>query len=305
MITAPESAILLSLQQVGVSAGGWPEVLRLLASYVQADQVQLFTPSRGWDQTGALAVPMPAILTGLRLRRVYTGAELMDRAPAFGGVAEAADHRAIGLRLSDGVGWLVALRQRGMFRAVDSATLTALLPHLEQAWRIAAQIADLSDQAARSDAMARRIGVGYVDFDARGLPVARDGVARDLLARMHQVPVLPRSMGQTAILSIPPDLDMLCQRKPDGCVEGVLRASVHALPKAEVLAEALHLTVSEARLVRALAQGASLSEAAQALGLTLETARYYSKQVYAKTGLRGQPDLIRCIWTSALAFGSA
>lgn len=303
MITAPESAILLSLQQVGASAEGWPEVLRLLASHVQADQVQLYTPSGGWGETGPLAVPMPEILTGLRLRRVYTGEELVDRAPALRGLAAAADHRAIGLRLSDGVGWLVAMRQRGMFRAVDSAMLTALVPHLEQAWHIAARFAELSGQATQAEAMARRIGVGYVDFDVRGLPVARDSVARDLLARMRQVPTLPRSMGQTALLSIPPDLDMLCRRRPDGRVEGVLRASQHALPAPDVLAEALHLTLTEARLVRALAQGATLAEAAQALGLTLETVRYYSKQVYAKTGVRGQPDLMRRIWTSALVLG--
>lgn len=303
MITAPEAAILLALQRAGVSARGWPELLRVLASHVQADQVQLFTPSKAWDQAGPLDVSMPEILTGLRLRRVYTGEELTDRAPAVGGVAAASDHRAIGLRLSDGVGWLVALRHRGMFRAVDSATLTALVPHLEMAWEVAIRFADLSRQAAQAGIFARRIGVGYVDFDARGLPVARDAVARDFLARMRQLPALPRSMGQTALLSIPPDLDMLCQRMPDGRVEGVLRTSPQALLTADALAEALHLTLSEARLVRALAQGATLAEAAQALGLTLETARYYSKQVYAKTGLRGQPDLMRRIWTSALAFG--
>ena len=303
MITAPESAILLSLQQAGASPGGWPDMLRLLASHLQADQVQIFSPSQAWDQDGPLAVPMPEILTGLRLRRVYTGEEFIERAPALGGLAAAADHRAIGLHLSEGAGWLVAVRQRGMFRAVDSATLTALLPHLEQAWQVAAQFAALSGRAAQAEAVAQRVGIGYVDFDARGLAVARDAVARDLLARMRQVPPLPRGMGQTVLLAIPPDLDLLCQRRPDGRVEGILRASRQALPAPDVLAEALQLTLSEARLVRALAQGASLSEAAQALGLTLETARYYSKQVYAKTGLRGQPDLMRRIWTSALVLG--
>lgn len=303
MITAPESAILLSLQQVGLSAGGWPEVLRLLASHLQADQVQFFTPSQAWDQDGPLDVAMPEILTGLRLRRVYTGEELTDRAPALGGDAAVSDHRAIGVHLTDGVGWLVALRQRGMFRAMDSAALTALVPHLEHAWQIAAQIAALSSQAAEAEAVARRAGVGYVDFDARGLPVARDAVARDLLARMRQVPTLPRSMGQTALITIAPDLDLLCQRMPDGRVQGVLRATGRALPAPEVLAEALRLTLSEARLVRALALGASLAEAAQALGLTQETARYYSKQIYSKTGLHGQTDLMRRIWTSAVALG--
>ena len=44
-----------------------------------------------------------------------------------------------------------------------------------------------------------------------------------------------------------------------------------------------------------------LVEAAQAHGLTVETARYYSKKIYAKTGARGQVDLVRNILTGVLA----
>lgn len=303
MITGQDSAILLSIARAGSQSEAWPAMLRDLADHVQGDHAQLFTPLQAWDHDGHLSATMPEIFAGLRVHRVYSGEELSDRTPAFG--AGTGDYRAIGLRLSDGVGWLVVRRLRGQFRAMDSAVLAALAPHLEQAWQGAARIAALSDRARQAEGVARRLAVGYVDFDARGLPVARDRVARDLLARMRQVPALPRNMGQTALLSIPPDLDLLCQRRPDGRIEGVLRASQHALPAPDILAEALHLTLSEARLVRTLAQGASLSEAAQTLGLTLETARYYSKQVYAKTGLRGQADLMRRIWTSALVFASA
>ena len=51
----------------------------------------------------------------------------------------------------------------------------------------------------------------------------------------------------------------------------------------------------------ALSRGMSITEAAQDLGLTVETARNYSKKVYAKTGARGQPDLIRFVMRSVLA----
>ncbi len=44
-----------------------------------------------------------------------------------------------------------------------------------------------------------------------------------------------------------------------------------------------------------------ITEAAQAHGLTVETARYYSKKIYAKTGARGQVDLVRNILTGVLA----
>jgi len=45
----------------------------------------------------------------------------------------------------------------------------------------------------------------------------------------------------------------------------------------------------------------SIVEAAEAHALTVETARYYSKKIYAKTGARGQVDLVRNILTGVLA----
>ena len=61
------------------------------------------------------------------------------------------------------------------------------------------------------------------------------------------------------------------------------------------------LSRSEARLALALSQGKSLAEAATALGFTLETTRNYSKRIYAKTGTRGQADLVRIILASIIA----
>ena len=58
------------------------------------------------------------------------------------------------------------------------------------------------------------------------------------------------------------------------------------------------LSPSEARLTAAIANGLSLVEAAEELGLTTETARNYSKRVYAKTGARGMADLVRLALTS-------
>lgn len=301
MITASESEILIAIAQAGAEGGNWPPVLRLLAAHLQADTAQLFTPAQSWDQSGACSMAVPDVLSALRLGRVYTGAELEDRDAAFGNAA--ADHRAIAFQLAQGVGWLVVQRSRGEFRAMDSAALAVLAVHLQGAFKIAAKITDLTQRATQAEVLARRMGVGCVTFDARGQPQACDPVAADLLGQMQHAPTLPRDMGQTALLVLSPDLDLLCQRAPDGRVTGVLRTTRQPLPPPEDIAKALHLTRSEARLARALALGASLSEAAQALDLTQQTARYYSKQIYAKTGLRGQPDLIRRIWTSALALG--
>jgi DNA-binding CsgD family transcriptional regulator len=67
------------------------------------------------------------------------------------------------------------------------------------------------------------------------------------------------------------------------------------------LVDLFGLLPSEARLAWLLAQATSISEAAEALGLSLETARNYSKKIYAKTGAKGQADLVRIVLTSVLA----
>ena len=61
-----------------------------------------------------------------------------------------------------------------------------------------------------------------------------------------------------------------------------------------------HITRSEARFALKLADGLSIAEAAETLGLTLETARNYSKQIYSKMDLRGQTDLIRVLENSVI-----
>lgn len=67
--------------------------------------------------------------------------------------------------------------------------------------------------------------------------------------------------------------------------------------RAEAVAGLFGLSRSEARLAEAIAGGASLEEAARACGLTRETARTYSKRIFAKTGARGQADLVRLVLT--------
>ncbi|SFG06036.1 DNA-binding transcriptional regulator, CsgD family [Novosphingobium sp. CF614] len=68
---------------------------------------------------------------------------------------------------------------------------------------------------------------------------------------------------------------------------------------AKWLAQAFDLPLREAELAMALADGHSIAEAAGAMGLTLETARNYSKRLYAKLGVRGQAELVRLVYESS------
>ncbi|OOG25370.1 hypothetical protein B1C78_06870 [Thioalkalivibrio denitrificans] len=55
------------------------------------------------------------------------------------------------------------------------------------------------------------------------------------------------------------------------------------------------LTGAEARLARSLVRGESLRAAADSNGLTYETARWYLKNIFQKTGTGGQPQLVKTL----------
>lgn len=61
----------------------------------------------------------------------------------------------------------------------------------------------------------------------------------------------------------------------------------------EWLQQRYGLTPAEARLAQCLTQGLPLRQTAQHLGITYETARWYLKIVFQKTGTARQPDLVR------------
>lgn len=62
-----------------------------------------------------------------------------------------------------------------------------------------------------------------------------------------------------------------------------------------VLRDLYQLSPREAALAEKLSRGEMIVEAGRDLHLTAETARNYSKRIYARTGTRGGPDLVRMI----------
>lgn len=61
----------------------------------------------------------------------------------------------------------------------------------------------------------------------------------------------------------------------------------------ERLAIALGITPSEARVVHGLVEGGNVEDAAKAAGVSLSTARTYLKNVFSKTGVSRQAELVR------------
>lgn len=64
------------------------------------------------------------------------------------------------------------------------------------------------------------------------------------------------------------------------------------------ISQLFRLTPQEGRLAVQLAAGCSLADAANKLQVAESAARNYSKNIYAKLGLRGQSDLIRLVFKS-------
>lgn len=64
---------------------------------------------------------------------------------------------------------------------------------------------------------------------------------------------------------------------------------------ASLLGRLYGLTRAETRIADGLLQGSDLRETAESLGVSYHTARSQSKSIYAKTGTRGQADLMRLL----------
>jgi len=71
----------------------------------------------------------------------------------------------------------------------------------------------------------------------------------------------------------------------------------------EALRELYGLTEAESRLVEHLCQGFSLEEAADARGVTMNTARSQLKQVFAKTSTSRQSELVRLVLSGVASIG--
>ena len=233
--------------------------------------------------------------------------------------------------------WLSIARDRPDFTAGDGALLNALVPHLMRSLRSHVALERERFRAGVAGDAMQRLNFGWMSFDSRGcvldaspqaerllkhcaalrmtrhgrLVAARPGLERELTAALRSCAQDAGGRPRAIHVSREPWLDLLLvpvQEAPSAAtatpvaiayVQGDNRSSAD---RHQQIAELFGLLPSEARLALALSRGLTIAEAADELGLTVETARNYSKKIYAKTGARGQPDLIRFILASVLAF---
>ncbi|MCJ2186897.1 helix-turn-helix transcriptional regulator [Novosphingobium beihaiensis] len=232
-------------------------------------------------------------------------------------------------------GWITITRREGEFGPDADALLEDLAPHMRAALGSFVTLERERMTAAVAKEAVRRMNFGWVTLDGEGrlidadvhgeqmlehagrLSCSKDGrltardpqLRRQLLDAIRDLADDPQARPRALVLSREPWLDLLLV--PSGQRMGTTQAApaivcyLHAdnwssADRCEQLAQLFDLAPSEARLALALSRGMSISEAAPELGLTVESARTYSKRIYAKTGARGQADLVRFIHRSVL-----
>ncbi|MXO61034.1 helix-turn-helix transcriptional regulator [Altererythrobacter salegens] len=266
--------------------------------------------------------------TALRENRSYAASE-------FEG-AIAGDLRAVRVREESGIDAVLTVAGPGALPAAAGSLLAALAPHLRVALRVFAALERERARSVMSDDAVRRMNFGWIAIDGKcrivdldpqaervlqqsgllrcgsydRLTPANPAVDRELTALARRFAASPDERPRAINLSHDPWIDLLVSPLRVDTLSGgsqavaavYLRGDRTSLAdRHEQLADLFQLTPSEARLAWSMAQGMSISEAAAAHGLTIETARNYSKKIYAKTGARGQADLVRHILTSVLA----
>jgi len=232
--------------------------------------------------------------------------------------------------------WLNIIRDEPDFSAADSALLSALAQHLRRALRNYVSIERERFRSSVANQAIKRLNFGWISLGAEGQIIETDQNAELVLQQSGALrrggrdrliltdPAMDRKLTETlrdfasqktkrghAIrASQEPWIDMLVVPVDPGSknaasaamavayIQGDSRSSADSH---EEIAELFSLLPSEARLALALSRGFSISEAAAELGITTETARSYSKKIYAKLGARGQADLIRFILAGVLA----
>lgn len=225
---------------------------------------------------------------------------------------------------------LVLAREREDFSASAVATLTAIAPHLAAALRTLAALIEQRLQSALAQSALARLGVGQLAFDATGRVMAADPVAESLLVFSPEpAPGRRLQLGAEARRALESACAAMAEAPP-GATDAVLLDEArdvwlllrkgdlaltdpHAAPVAigtlrqpdreneraavRTIQRTLGLSEREAALAYGLTLGETIIEAGSRLRLTAETARNYSKRIYAKTGARGQADLVRLVLT--------
>lgn len=235
--------------------------------------------------------------------------------------------------------WLILSSPDQPFGDDIKTRLEALAPFLQRTLRIAMDRERQRISGAASGHALQRLSFGWMTLDRQGRTLEADdfctafletsrlimrtrggklrlseprandalqaaiaNIAFDSDRRAHAIRVSEDPW--TEVLLVPYASSELGAALPARMIAYVHSDTHSAGAREEQMVQLFNLLPSEARLALVLAKGVTISEAAQQLGLTVETARNYSKKIYSKVGARGQAELIWIMMSSILAISS-
>ncbi len=227
---------------------------------------------------------------------------------------------------------LMLTREREDFSSAAAALLSAAAPYLRAALAAAAVLDRERMASSFAQEALARFGIGQVVLDGGARVIAADPLAEGHLAflavpgprparklllpapaaeRIERCcaafaaaapesppdPVLVAVEGRPPLLLRPAPAPIAPAPGPRPVAIAALRLPVREDENrgAAVLRELYRLSPREAALAQKLSRGEMIVEAGRALRLTPETARNYSKRIYARTGTRGAADLVRAV----------
>ncbi|MEJ7927581.1 LuxR family transcriptional regulator [Sphingobium sp. AN641] len=233
--------------------------------------------------------------------------------------------------------WMLLVREREDFSSFASSLLSSIIPHFAAALQTFVALSEQRLSSAMAHRALERSGIGQLAFDSNARVIAADPLAETLLSflpepgamagrrlqvRPHVAVALETACAELAggpadrrrlirldirdgmnMLLRPSDLN-LGKFVPRPSVIGTLKIDARDISSraVQILSELYGLSHNEASLAYGLATGESIGEAGRRLHLTSETARIYSKRVYAKTGTKGQVDLVRMVMAGLAPF---
>lgn len=232
--------------------------------------------------------------------------------------------------------WLTVSRRGEDYDTPVSGLLEALVPFLRGSLRYYIALDHERFRSSIAGRAMRSLHFAWLTLDAAGTIIESDAEAdvvlsrsqvlsrrpngklaaqpsrlnRDIHEAIQRLAADPEASPRAMTLSQDPWLDMLLvparqtrlTAEPAAVVAYIHGDSWRAADRCRQISDLFGLSPSEAKLALVLSRGRNLEEAAGELGLSLETVRTYSKKIYAKTGARGLPDLMRILMRSILAF---
>lgn len=244
------------------------------------------------------------------------------------------DERVIRIVVNEGFSAFLIMAREKPCSAADSALISNLAPYVGACIRNFVAMEGQRVAAALSAEGLSRCGAGWILFDREARILAIDPATGRELERLAGITVRagerlrdasPHSEREIAAATLAlsgttdsgPVALILCEEPrieatliPANRIEaaGMVLPATLALvrvprspspARAGRLAQLFDLPRREAELAIALSDGRSIAEAAEAMGITIETARNYSKRIYAKLDVRGQAELVRLVYESA------